>query len=201
MRKKGKLVSWKDDKGFGFIQPSGGGSQIFIHKTAFTNRARTPMVNDIITFSDGKGNDGRLSARDATFSGEKLQSKPKKKEGKVSVYLALLFLMVIAVGYLAGYIPETLLLAYVGFSVLTFLVYWVDKAKAQRGAWRTQESSLHILSLLGGWPGAAIAQQLLRHKSKKREFRQVFWMTVLLNIAALAWLCSASGSQYLSLFY
>lgn len=201
MRQKGKLVNWKADKGFGFIQPNGGGKQIFIHKTAFANRGRIPLLNDIITFSMGKDNDGRPCAREAIFSGEKLENKQQNKGGRLSVNFALLFLAIISVAHVAGYIPETLLLAYGGLSVLTFLVYWIDKSKAQRGMWRTQESSLHILALLGGWPGAAIAQQLLRHKSKKREFRQVFWVTVAINIAALAWLCSASGSKYLSLFY
>lgn len=39
------------------------------------------------------------------------------------------------------------------------------------------------MALLGGWPGALLAQQVLRHKSAKAEFRQVFWVTVLLNAA------------------
>lgn len=87
-----------------------------------------------------------------------------------------------------------------GLSVVTFLSYWFDKSKAQRGTWRTQESTLHIFSLLGGWPGAAIAQKVLRHKSQKREFRTGFWFTVVVNCSALSWLMSAGGEHWLVLF-
>lgn len=73
---------------------------------------------------------------------------------------------------------------YLGASVVCFAVYALDKSAAQRGAWRTPESTLHLFGLVGGWPGAIVAQQTLRHKSKKTSFRIVFWMTVLLNVAA-----------------
>jgi uncharacterized membrane protein YsdA (DUF1294 family) len=54
---------------------------------------------------------------------------------------------------------------------------------------------------MGGWPGAAIAQQLLRHKSQKREFRKVFWLTVIINVVGLMWLYSSSGEQYIKMLY
>lgn len=75
-------------------------------------------------------------------------------------------------------------------SILTFGAYMRDKAAARRGEWRTPESTLHFLALAGGWPGALLAQQLLRHKSAKTAFRAAFWGTVLLNVAALVVLCS-----------
>ena len=58
---------------------------------------------------------------------------------------------------------------------------------AKRGAWRTPESTLHTLELLCGWPGAWLAQRLLRHKSVKTSFRVVFFLMVVLNLAALAY--------------
>ena len=77
---------------------------------------------------------------------------------------------------------------YAGASVLTFLTYAFDKSAARRGAWRTPESTLHLLDLAGGWPGALLAQQLLRHKSSKQSFVAVFWLTVMANITAfVAW--------------
>ena len=79
---------------------------------------------------------------------------------------------------------------YVGASVVTFIAYAIDKSAAVRGNWRTPESTLHLLSLSGGWPGALLAQQLLRHKSSKREFRLVFWGTFTLNIIGLVSLAS-----------
>ncbi|HJV67205.1 MAG TPA: DUF1294 domain-containing protein [Geomonas sp.] len=73
-------------------------------------------------------------------------------------------------------------------SLVTFLTYALDKSAARNGRWRTRESTLHLLSLVGGWPGALLAQNMLHHKSNKRSFRAVFWMTVGLNCFALCWL-------------
>ncbi len=78
-------------------------------------------------------------------------------------------------------------LAYGLMSLLTFTVYAIDKSAARRGARRVPERSLHLLALFCGWPGALLAQQLLRHKTVKPAFRLVFWSTVLGNLA-LAWL-------------
>jgi uncharacterized membrane protein YsdA (DUF1294 family) len=100
---------------------------------------------------------------------------------------------VITTACFLGHFPQRLLFAYFGFGVISFLIYAIDKSKAQLGAWRIQESTLHMFALIGGWSGAAIAQQLLRHKSKKLEFRTVFWGTVISNMSALLWLYSASG--------
>lgn len=74
---------------------------------------------------------------------------------------------------------------YLGFSVCTFLLYGWDKAAAQSGQWRIRESTLHFLSLLGGWPGALLAQKVFRHKSRKRSFKAVLWLTVTVNCSAL----------------
>ena len=76
-------------------------------------------------------------------------------------------------------------------------MYAVDKSAARKGAWRTQESTLHLLSLAGGWPGALVAQQKLRHKSRKQSFRFVFWVTVLLNCGAFVWLFTPTGASAL----
>jgi hypothetical protein len=64
-------------------------------------------------------------------------------------------------------------------------------------AWNTHtsESTLHVLALVGGWPGALIAQNRLRHKSKKQPFRAVFWATVVMNCAAFIWLFTQEGAR------
>ena len=92
------------------------------------------------------------------------------------------------------------MLFYVALSGITFLTYAFDKSKAQRKVWRISEGTLHILALVGGWPGAALAQQILQHKSSKREFRSVFWLTVIINIGALIWLLTATGTKFLAMF-
>ncbi|TWX66266.1 DUF1294 domain-containing protein [Colwellia demingiae] len=200
MRLKGKFVKWNVDKAFGFITPNGGGDAIFIHKTALKNRNRIPKINDVITFSVIQDNQGRYCADQAIFSGEKSHSKQTKNISTFSIYLSLIFITFVAVAFFLGYLPQKILLIYIGVSIITFLAYAFDKSKAQRGEWRTQESTLHLLALIGGWPGAAIAQQILRHKSKKKEFRIAFWFTVFVNTATLGWLMTTQGKPFLSFF-
>ena len=86
---------------------------------------------------------------------------------------------------------------YALIGVVTYLVYAKDKQAAQKGTWRTPESTLHLLSVLGGWVGAMMAQNYLRHKTKKPEFRLAYYLTVLVNLAALLYLISGGDlSQF-----
>ncbi|MFJ2692835.1 DUF1294 domain-containing protein [Pseudomonas sp. NPDC087336] len=73
------------------------------------------------------------------------------------------------------------LAAYGIVSVLAFLLYWRDKRKARLDHWRTPENVLHALEFAGGWPGALLAQQVFRHKTRKVSFQLVFWIIVLLH--------------------
>lgn len=66
-------------------------------------------------------------------------------------------------------------------STFAFLAYRSDKRAAEAGRERIPESTLHLLSLLGGWPGAFLAQRIFRHKTAKLSFQFVFWSTVLLH--------------------
>lgn len=70
-------------------------------------------------------------------------------------------------------------------SLCTYGVYALDKNAARRSRPRVPERTLHLLALLGGWPGALIAQQRLRHKTRKTAFLVVFWLSVLLNLGSL----------------
>lgn len=71
-------------------------------------------------------------------------------------------------------------------SVFSFLFYSIDKWNAHKNHWRIRESTLHFWSVIGGWPGAILAQQWLRHKTVKRSFQRVFWLTVVINIALVS---------------
>lgn len=66
-------------------------------------------------------------------------------------------------------------------SIGTFAIYAWDKRRARHGGQREPESHLHLLALLGGWPGAFLAQRLVRHKTAKSSFQFVFWLIVLLH--------------------
>ncbi|WP_217877258.1 DUF1294 domain-containing protein [Pseudoalteromonas shioyasakiensis] len=74
-------------------------------------------------------------------------------------------------------------------SLISFLVYGWDKRLAMQhgeNVIRVPERTLHILGLIGGWPGSLIAQQWLRHKSKKRSFIAVLWLTIIVNGSVLS---------------
>lgn len=104
------------------------------------------------------------------------------------VALGTLALLAAVVAAVAGWIPLPLVAAYAIASLLAWLMYRSDKVAAQCERQRTPEATLHLVGLLGGWPGAVIAQQLFRHKTIKQPFQAVFWCTVVLNLAAVAWL-------------
>lgn len=77
-----------------------------------------------------------------------------------------------------SWVPLT---AYGLVSMVAFLLYWSDKRKARADAWRTPENVLHAVELAGGWPGALLAQQVFRHKTRKVSFQVVSWFIVLLH--------------------
>ncbi|NIJ76371.1 uncharacterized membrane protein YsdA (DUF1294 family) [Xanthomonas campestris] len=103
--------------------------------------------------------------------------------------LALLFLTGMAAMVVADRLPALLAFWYAAASILAMLAYRLDKSAAQRGRQRTPEATLHLIALLGGWPGALLAQALFRHKSNKAAFQLRFWITVVVNVAALYWIC------------
>jgi uncharacterized membrane protein YsdA (DUF1294 family) len=98
------------------------------------------------------------------------------------------FLVLLLLAWLFSRVPLAVLLPYAGASLVVFILYGADKSAAQNNRWRTPESTLHLFALVGGWPGALIAQDIFRHKSKKEAFQTIFWTTVVLNCAALVWL-------------
>jgi len=100
--------------------------------------------------------------------------------------------------WLQGVSPVPLA-AYGIVSVLAFLLYWSDKRKARVDHWRTPENVLHALEFAGGWPGALLAQQVFRHKTRKVSFQWVFWIIVLLH--QVFWIDQLFlGAQLFSLF-
>jgi uncharacterized membrane protein YsdA (DUF1294 family) len=70
-------------------------------------------------------------------------------------------------------------------SLACFGAYAMDKSAARSRARRTPERTLLLLGLAGGWPGALLAQRMLRHKTAKTSFQVKFWLTVIANIGVL----------------
>lgn len=76
---------------------------------------------------------------------------------------------------------------YLTLSAVLFALYGRDKRAARDGLRRAPETTLQLLALLGGWPGALLGQRVYHHKTKKRSFQLVFWSAVVANSAVLAW--------------
>lgn len=109
----------------------------------------------------------------------------------ISVSIAGTFLAVICGLAAQGTLPRGVAVVYLAASLAAVAAYRVDKSAAQTRAWRTAERTLHVLALIGGWPGALIAQKVFRHKSRKLSFQFVFWVTVAVNCAGLMWILTS----------
>lgn len=197
MRYQGRITTWKDDKGFGFITPNDGGEQVFVHIRSFSSRQRRPEGNEIVTYELTVDAKGRAQAGAVAFVGERPTSSAQSGRSRIHPLFAVCFLLLVAGAVFAGRLPVVVLGLYLVASLVAFFAYAVDKSAAQRNQWRTQESTLHLFGLVGGWPGALAAQRLLRHKSAKASFQFTFWITIVLNCGALGWLLSPSGARAL----
>lgn len=224
MRYSGTLTQWNHERGFGWIEADGGGERLFVHISAFEPRppaGRRPQPGLRLEFAVGmeQGRKRALQvawraggsvtqarsslARRNSPSAGRLQSSLAASQGwhassgfSYGVLLTWLLLM-LAAAVIWG-VPRILWLVYAGLSMLTFMAYWQDKWAAQKGQWRTPEKTLQTMALAGGWPGALLAQQWLRHKSSKTSFQLQFWLMVLINVAAVLWLCSPYGRHVLA---
>jgi uncharacterized membrane protein YsdA (DUF1294 family) len=106
----------------------------------------------------------------------------------IAIFVAADFLGALGVAAFYGAIPRFVPAAYLALSIGTFATYAWDKWRAKRGGDRTAEATLHLLEMLGGWPGALVAQTWLRHKSRKLSYQIRFWIIVACHIGLWAWL-------------
>lgn len=167
-----KIVEWNDEKGYGFLQVGRG--RVFLHRRDFAERHKRPEVGDLIQFVTGADMQGRTCAKEAGHvnDGGRLTIMP------LVLLAGLLALPVIAVQrssldwrWAAGYAGL--------ISAFSYMTHALDKRRAREKDWRISEAGLHLTELLGGWPGAFIAQRRLRHKVSKGSYQAVFWIIVL----------------------
>ena len=193
MSYKGTVVSWNEAKGFGFIKPEGNKKEIFAHINDFKSRIPKNIVGEEVTFNASKDDKGRLCAANIKTN------KPKKNTSLLSIAYIPVIAFVAAIGFPIYKKEYPIEIAYwVGtLSLITIFYYARDKAKAQNNSWRISEDKLQLFSVLGGWPGAIVAQQLFRHKTAKKSFQRVFWATVVINCSVVAWSFSREGTPYM----
>ena len=189
MRNEGSITRWNDERGFGFISPTKGGSSIFVHISSFPQSDRRPSVNEAVGYTLAFDSHGRPQAKDVRFLAGSRSTSPMRQIPRsgvaVPITFAMSFLVALAALAAVRQLDMSWLVLYYGASIITYGVYARDKKAAQNAGWRTPESTLQLMSLLGGWPGALIAQVRLRHKTRKPSFLVVYWLTVIINCAAL----------------
>lgn len=167
-----KIVEWDDRKGFGFLQV--GQKRVFLHRRDFSERHKRPAVGDVVQFTMGKDVKGRPCATNAAHVND---------GGRITLLAVVLLAGLLVLPAIALYRVGVNLLwvgVYViGLSAISYWFYAVDKKRAQANEWRVSEARLHLTELLGGWPGAFLAQHRLRHKVSKFGYQFVFWAVVL----------------------
>lgn len=194
MRYQGTITTWKDDQGFGFIAPNDGDRLVFVHISSFSNRKKRPEAGETVSFELGADERGRPRAESVAVVGGQ-SPKAASSPGRIgALVVALAFFGALAGLVVVGKAPLIVLGIYAGASVAAFVAYARDKSAAKNAQWRTSENTLHLIALVGGWPGALVAQRMLRHKSRKQSFQIVFWITVVLNCAGFAFLCTPRGA-------
>ena len=206
MRFKGTISEWNDDRGFGFIQPAEGGERVFCHIKAFDERSRRPSLNVTVTYEHGRDPQGRLQARQVRYGSAVRRERgvarpvaaPAPRVATALIGTCAFFVVLVALVAM-GRVPWWAVPWYVVLSTVTFFAYGWDKVSAKGGHRRTPESTLHTLEMLGGWPGAWLAQPLWRHKSRKESFRSAFQVATAINLAGLIALV-VFGEELLSLW-
>ncbi len=210
-KQQGQIKKWQEDKGFGFIETEAGES-VFFHVSEF-KAPRRPVIGDEVVFTVGRDNQGRLQAKQVQELGFVQQQMAQKnnqirkrnaqkgkqaefEEGqKKRLFLGVGFYGVLILLAAMNKLSWLVVGWYVALGLITYIMYAKDKAAAQSNEWRTPEMTLHILSALGGWVGAMVAQTYLRHKSQKPNFRMAYYLTVVINLAGLLFILAGGDLE------
>ncbi len=123
MRLQGRVSEWKDDRGFGFIAPNGGGSRLFLHISSFTDRPRRPAVGDLVTYELSTDAKGRPRAKAARFVSDQRQMRDRPPSGFLAAMAGALVLAFVAyVAYVWASHPNSTLQASV------YKIFWARAA-------------------------------------------------------------------------
>ena len=187
----GKLKKWKDDRGFGFIQPIDGGPEIYLHISGLKDPTRRPQENDTIYYQTTVNSDGKTRACNAFILDAGVESI-SFLSAIATVPIAQILRLTLIPGLGTIHFTwvtknPTPLILYPVASVLTYYLYADDKNRAEQNMWRTSERELHLFELAGGWIGGFLAQRALHHKNRKPNYQFVFWSIVAIHHMAWIW--------------
>ena len=197
-RLTGVIKSWDDAKGYGFIELEGRRRDVFFHISAFESLRVRPEVGDEVIYILEEDVSKGPRAEAVWLRGEPVQPETglhrAVRRGAILRLLALPIFGAYCYGLSRTLGFEPGILAWQALvSVICYYKYADDKARAMKGWRRTPEASLLIWGLIGGWPGRLLAQLICWHKSNKRTFQFLFWLSVTFSffltgaIGALNW--------------
>lgn len=201
MRDQGRLIEWFDDKGYGFIQPNDPDKdRVFLHIKDFARPGPRPIVGCALDYQVILDERGRYRAQQVVYLKasqvkpradvvSKPRQRPAAKRPAMQI-LCVAYILVLAVLTLTGLLHGLLLLLISLMNALSYWLYAQDKEAGQLGHRRIPEQSLHLVSALGGWPAAWLAQEKMRHKTQKQPFRKIYFCTIGLNILLILWFIS-----------
>ena len=191
-RRAGRIVEWHDERGFGFIEADG--MRRFFHISDVERAGLRPAPGMRVRFVPAVSRDKPAAVEVQLEPGGRplpvqAQAAGRPVKGLVGRLLAAgLFVAGIAAGTVSGRLPIAVPLFYAAMGLVSAVAYWRDKRAAERDTWRTPEATLHGIDLFGGIVGALVAQQLLRHKTRKQEFVVVTaGIATLHALALIAW--------------
>lgn len=171
-RSTARIIEWHDDRGFGFL--ADGRQRTFIHIRDFAARPHRPREGDLVEFINGHDVHRRPCAKQARQLG---------KPGRITLASLLgLLLLLLLPGLALLILPVDLRWSFgyfISVSIVTYHCYANDKQRARSRRWRISEATLHGLELIGGWPGAFLAQRRLRHKCSKGRYQFTFRLIVI----------------------
>ena len=196
----GTISDWREEKGYGFITPTSGGKAIFAHIKDYSRSHRRPFKGLEVIYRTATDERGRKCAIAVCPLCEPKNNDREIRQKIYSVAVSFSFSVVLSFLYYRDYIPVVVVALYAFMSIFAYLTYAADKRAAELHTWRTSEATLHLIELLGGWPGAALAQSWLRHKSKKWSFRIVYMIVVIMNCSGLYWLVTPQGSAWMEMW-
>jgi uncharacterized membrane protein YsdA (DUF1294 family)/cold shock CspA family protein len=197
MQQAGRLATWDDDRGFGFIEADGG-ERVFVHIKSIARLANRPRVGDRLRFEVGPGRDGRPAASNVQIAGANPVNPaalrrglppppPRPLNGRRQVRLALVaalaLALVAAVGL--GGAPTWLGWTYLAMGFASGYAYWSDKRKAEAEQWRTMEGTLHAYDIAFGIIGGLAAQAAFNHKTAKPSFAAITFGIFGVHLAGL----------------
>ncbi|MBH5329044.1 DUF1294 domain-containing protein [Eikenella sp. S3360] len=182
----GKVVRWRDEEQAGYIKVKSIKARVFFPQSAFVFRDKRPAKHQQVSFVLGRrrgewvatrvipqGYELGWADRESTPSGTVLGG------GFSETLLGSAFILL----YLAAvsFISLPLASAYLLASCLLLILYRTDKRSAQNGRARVPDAVLHLLAVLGGWPGGLMAQMRYQHHTANIHFVRTFWFSVALN--------------------